>query len=202
MCGRTDEGAGLLDVAVAHAHEVGMSFMGAAALAEVGYYVERVADRPVEAERRVRSGYESLAAMGEKGMLSTRAAFLADSLFRLGRDQEAESFARGADELGSSDDLMTEVICLAVRAKILARRGEGEEAERLARRAVAIVERTEWLDQHARCVEDLGEVLSLRGKPEEAASAFASAAALYERKGILTVAARLRGDRVAQDSPE
>jgi class 3 adenylate cyclase/tetratricopeptide (TPR) repeat protein len=200
MCGRTDEGAGLLDVAVARAYELGMPFMGAASLAEVGYYLERVADRPAEAERRVRSGYESLAAMGERGMLSTRAAFLADSLYRLGRLDEAASLVEEAAELGASDDLMTEVMCLAVRAKILARRGDGGEAERLARQAVALVEQTEWLDQHARCVEDLGEVLSLTGKREEGALAFAAAAALYERKGVLTVAERLRGTGVAQES--
>jgi class 3 adenylate cyclase/tetratricopeptide (TPR) repeat protein len=200
MCGRVDEGARLLDLAVAHAGELGMPFMGAAALSEVGYYVEYVADRPAEAERVVRSGYESLAAMGERGMLSTRAAFLADSLYRLGRLDEAASFVEEAAALGASDDLMTDVVCLAVRAKILARRGDGEEAEQLARRGVAIVERTEWLDQHARCLADLAEVLSLAGKGEEAASAFAAAAELCERKGIGTVAARLRA-RVTEGLP-
>jgi tetratricopeptide (TPR) repeat protein len=70
-----------------------------------------------------------------------------------------------------------------VRAKVLARRGESEEAERVAREAVAFGEKTEMLDQVGDAYADLGEVLLLTGKPDEAAAAFEQAVERHQRKG-------------------
>ena len=49
-------------------------------------------------------------------------------------------------ELGASDDATTQMLWRQARAKVLARRGEHAEAERLAREAVAIGEKTDMLN--------------------------------------------------------
>ena len=79
-----------------------------------------------------------------------------------------------------------------VRAKVLARRGEHAEAERLAREAVAIGEGTDMLNMQGDANADLAEVLLLGGKAGEAAAALEQALDRYERKGNLVMAGRTR----------
>ena len=50
------------------------------------------------------------------------------------------------------------------RGKLLARRGELEEGERLAREAVALAEETDMLNVHGDALLDLAEVLALAGR--------------------------------------
>jgi len=54
---------------------------------------------------------------------------------------------------------------------VQARRGEFAEAERLAREAVAVCDKTDMLDVQGDVYADLAEVLSLAGRPKEAAAA-------------------------------
>ena len=91
---------------------------------------------------------------------------------------------------------MTQMLSRQVRAKVLARRGEHAEAERLAREAVAIGEGTDALNWQGDAHADLAEVLLLGGKAEEAAAALEQALDRYERKGNLVMARRMR-DRMA-----
>ena len=79
-----------------------------------------------------------------------------------------------------------------VKAKVLARRGEHAEAERIARQAVAISEQTGILDPKADVYADFAEVLLLAEKPDEAELALEDALALYERKGNVVMAERAR----------
>ena len=79
---------------------------------------------------------------------------------------------------------------------MLARRGEHAEAERLAREAVAIGEKTDILNGQGDAHADLAEVLLLGGKADEAAAALEQALERYERKGNLVMARRTR-DRLA-----
>jgi hypothetical protein len=67
-----------------------------------------------------------------KAVLSTAAGRLAQVLYALGRLDDADGWAVRAAELGASQDAMTHMLSLQVRAKVLARRGAGEEAERSA----------------------------------------------------------------------
>ena len=78
-----------------------------------------------------------------------------------------------------------------VRAKLLARRGDVEAAERLAREATSRAARTDFLDLRAHAVADLAEVLRLAGRSEESAAAVQEAIRLYERKGNTAAAAAL-----------
>ena len=91
---------------------------------------------------------------------------------------------------------MTQMLSRQVRAKVLARRGEHAEAERLAREAVAIGEGTDALNWQGDANADLAEVLLLGGKAGEAAAALEQALDRYERKGNLVMARRTR-DRLA-----
>jgi tetratricopeptide (TPR) repeat protein len=88
-------------------------------------------------------------------------------------------------ELGASDDAFTQMLWRQAKAKVLARRGEHAEAERLAHEAVAVGEETDFLDAQGDAYADLAEVLLLAGKPDEAAAALDQALGRYERKGNL-----------------
>jgi hypothetical protein len=74
---------------------------------------------------------------------------------------------------------------------VLAERGEAEEAERLAREAVALAERTDFLSMHADALVDLAEVVRLLGRSDEAAPALKVALKLYKQKGNAAAAKRV-----------
>jgi len=75
---------------------------------------------------------------------------------------------------------------------VLSHRGSLEEAERLAREAVDIGERTGWLNERGYAWTKLGEVLRQAGREQEARDAFTQALDLYERKGNLVSAGKVR----------
>jgi tetratricopeptide (TPR) repeat protein len=77
-------------------------------------------------------------------------------------------------------------------AKVLARRGELGEAERLARDAVRLAEAADWLSLHADALVDLATVLRLAGRADAAVEAVRAAVGLYRRKGNQTSAAHAR----------
>jgi Tetratricopeptide repeat len=103
--------------------------------------VELLASDPVAAVELGEKGCRLLDEFGEKGFLSTSAGNLARALYALDRLEDADVWARRGAELGASDDVTTQMLWRQVRAKVLARRGEDEEAERVARKAVAIGDR-------------------------------------------------------------
>ena len=78
-----------------------------------------------------------------------------------------------------AEDLATQAIWRGVRAKVLARRGRHEEAEALAREAVALVEPTDLLTDQGDALLALAEVLELRGGRAEAAAAAGEALERY-----------------------
>jgi tetratricopeptide (TPR) repeat protein len=129
---------------------------------------------------------------GERASLSTVVANLGQALYGLDRLDDADVQAGRAAELGASDDVITQMLWRQVRAKVLARRGQGVEAERLAREAIALCEPTDMLNVQAAAYADLGEVLALAGRRDEAAAALEDALARYERKGNVVMAGRTR----------
>jgi tetratricopeptide (TPR) repeat protein len=121
--------------------------------------------------------------MGERGYLSTVAAFLAQTLYGQGRLDEADDLARRAQASAAPDDLWSQVLSRGTRAKVGASRGAHEEAERYAREAVELAAATDALDLHGNALVDLADTLALAGRNEEAAVCVADALRLYERKG-------------------
>jgi class 3 adenylate cyclase/tetratricopeptide (TPR) repeat protein len=160
--------------------------------AEHGWIIETLAGDPDAAEREIRVAYEALEQMGEKGLLSTQAARLAQSLYAQQRYVEAEDYAKISEQAGASDDIVTQMLWRQVRAKTLARRGHVEDAEELARDAVALAEPTDALDMRADGLVDLAEVLRLIGRTDETTGVLEGAVRLYEQKGDVVSAARAR----------
>ncbi len=137
------------------------------------------------AERCLRSGYEALAEMGEKAILSGTAADLADAIYAQGRYDEAERFTEISQAAAAREDVESQISWRSVRGKILAKRGQIVEAERLAREAVLLARRTDWLNEQAKTLVDLGVVLREAERMEEAEAAIRHAIEVYERKGNL-----------------
>ena len=88
-----------------------------------------------------------------------------------------------------------------VRAKVLARRGETQQAERFAREAIALAEGTDQPSQQGDAYADLGEVLALAGRAYEATTALEQARACYERKGNFASTQRTQKRLAALQAP-
>lgn len=171
--------------------ELGLKVM-AANLPQNSGYVEMLAGDVVSAEQEYRRGYELLQEMGERSFLSTVAALMSDAVNEQGRLDEAEQLTRISEETAASDDIMSQATWRSVRAKVLAQRGELEQADALAREAVHLVDGTEWPDDRAQVRMGLGQVLRMAHRSAEAAEVISEAVDLYEQKGNIVSAARAR----------
>jgi ATP/maltotriose-dependent transcriptional regulator MalT len=165
-------------------------------LAEAGHSMQEaeVELHAGDAERAAEVALEGVAALdalGERGWLSTVAGHAAEALYRLGRDDEAWRLTVKAEEAGAADDVITQMLILQVRAKLLSRRGEHAEAERLAREAVAWGEPTDALEYKASSLRDLAIVLAADGRPDDALAALAEARDLFDQKGHTVGVARV-----------
>jgi tetratricopeptide (TPR) repeat protein len=154
--------------------------------------IERLAGDLEAAVARIREAYVELERMGNTGFLSSRAGFLAMVLPDLGRDVEALEFAEITERIAAQDDLEPQLWGREGRAKVLSKRGEHEEAERLAAEAVYIASASEWAVRHADALVTLGEVRAAAGNRSGAAQALAEALEMYERKGATLPAKRVR----------
>jgi class 3 adenylate cyclase len=136
------------------------------------------------------SGCARLEELGERGWLSTLAGQAGQALYALGRIDEAWHWTEVAEQAGAKDDVITQLLILQIRAKVLARRGEHAEAEGLARAAVELSQKTDMLSERGAAWVDLAEVLSLAGRRDEAADALREAETLYTEKGYLVAVKR------------
>jgi tetratricopeptide (TPR) repeat protein len=172
--------------------ELGWTFIAALGSIVSGP-VEMLAGDPVAAEIELRRDYETLERLGERNFITTVASHLAEALYRQGRYDESGTFAKFSAGVAAPDDVATQVLWRGVSAKLHARQGRLEEAERLAREAVELSRReADPIDDHANALMDLGWVLRMAGRQDEAALVVAEALALYEQKGNLVSAATAR----------
>ena len=185
MLGRFDEARAILAESRAELAERGGGIQLATITGQFAVEVELWAGDPAAAAELGAEGCRLLEELGDLTVLSTAAGMLAQALYALDRFDEADAWAGRAAELGASDDALTQMLWRQARAKVLARRGQQAEAERLVREAVAIGEKTELLDAQGDTYADLAEVLSLAGRPKEAAAALGQALGCYQRKGNL-----------------
>jgi predicted ATPase/class 3 adenylate cyclase len=162
----------------------------AALNAQETYLVEHLAGTPGAASETLRASFTTLDEGGERAYLSSIAGFLAHALLAEGKLDEAEGFSRESEQAAGPDDVLSQVLWRTARAKILARRGEPEAAEALAREAVGIGEPTDLLGTRADALVDLAEVLVLAGRREDARAALDDASELYEQKRNRTALAR------------
>ena len=124
-----------------------------------------------------------------------------DAVFTQGRDDEAEEPHRDQRQaLGAGDDLLTQILWRGVRAKVMARRGRIDEAEELAREAVAISASTDFLNSARRRSGSISRRSLIRpGRLDETKVAAAEGVALYEQKGNRVAAAKARTDLAVLD---
>jgi uncharacterized protein YidB (DUF937 family) len=203
MLGRVDEARTILGELRAELADRGAGIELGTTLGQDSVGVELLAGDPATGVAYAEQGCLILGELGEKGFLSTAAGNLAQALYQTDRVKEADGWAGRAAELGASDDAITQMLWRQVRAKVLARRSETEEAERLAREAVAIGDETDMLSCQGDASADLAEVLLLAGKPSEAALALEQAIERYERKGnvVSTQRARARLAEISAEAP-
>jgi class 3 adenylate cyclase/tetratricopeptide (TPR) repeat protein len=200
MVGRFDEARRLQSEFHAGLEERGDILNLGSNLSQDGANLELLAGDPAAAAVLAERGCRILEEAGERAWLSTGACRYAEALYALGRFDEAEEWAQKGSDMGSSDDTSTQVLASQVRAKVLARRGEYAEAERLAREAVTKADATDALVSQGDTRRDLAEVLELAGRRDEAAAALREALERYERKGALVPAERVR-ERLAAVEP-
>jgi Flp pilus assembly protein TadD len=140
----------------------------------------------------LRGSYALGAEIGETGWRSTVGAELAEALAISGRTEEAESVITEVYTFVSPDDFEPQARLRWVRARLLAGEGRFEEAERLARDAVAIVAATDWLDHRGEAHAALGSVLAAAGRVDEGAAERRTALEFYEQKGNVVRAREMR----------
>ncbi len=191
MLGRFDEARAILVDTRAELTERGGGWTLAATIRGFAAVELLAGDLPAAAELQAEA-CKRLEELGILWSLSSAAAELAGMLYSLDRIDEADSWARRAAELCASDHAVTQMFLRQVRAKVLARRGEHAEAQRLAREAVAFIDATDSLDEQGDAHADLADVLLLAGKPDQAAAALAQALERYERKENRVSAQRAR----------
>ena len=183
MLGRFDEARTIQAELRAALADRGSGIVLGAILGQDSVMVELLAGDSAAGVALAEEGCRLLDELGEKGFLSTAAGNLARALYAADQLEEADAWAGRAAELGASDDAATQMLWRQARAKVLARRGVDEEAERLAREAVTIGDETDMVNQQADAYLDLGEVLLLSGRTDEAILAIEQAVERYERKG-------------------
>lgn len=144
------------------------------------------------AERDVRADYEFLAAKGERYFLSSMATFMARLLRDQGRDDEAMTWSRTAEEATSADDLLIQALWRAGRAPILARAGHHEEALALSAQAVELLREAETPSLRADVLLEHATVLWHADQPDEAQRRLGEALALYLAKGNVVGGERAR----------
>ena len=136
--------------------------------------------RSSAAERVAREGCEQLEQLGERAWLSTQECQLGETMYALGRFEEAERWATLGLEHGGTDDVLTQTMGLQLRAKLLARRGQSGAALSLAKQADQLA-RSPLVQGDAALT--MAEVLYLAGKLDESEAETRRAVDCYEQKG-------------------
>ena len=140
MRGRFDEARALYQRSRATLERLGWRYDAALTSATASGAVELIAGDARAAEAELRRDYDTLSAMGERNYISTTAAFLAEALYRQGRDDEALELTEQSERIAAADDVATQYLWRSVRAKLVARGGDFVLAESLAREAIDIIE--------------------------------------------------------------
>jgi tetratricopeptide (TPR) repeat protein len=138
--------------------------------------------RYADADRVLRRACETLRAIGEKTHFTTQALGLADVAYLDARYTEVDALTQEVERAIRPNDVHSQILWRGVRAKMLARRGEHEAAEELAREGVAYASETDFLIAHGDAYASLAEVLIVQGDSAAAGAALEEAIGVYEAK--------------------
>jgi tetratricopeptide (TPR) repeat protein len=140
----------------------------------------------------LKEGCEVLRGLGERGYLSSATSKLADAVYAQGRLEEAERLTQEAQGLATADDTDAQIRWRTIKAKLLARRGQFQAAQRLADEAVALVSQTGWGSLTGEVLVGKAEVSQLAGMVNEAEDSLQQALKLYESRRAEPLAKRTR----------
>jgi tetratricopeptide (TPR) repeat protein len=138
---------------------------------------------PAGAEDELLPAYHQLKLTGERSDFSSITQALAQARFGQGRHAEAEQLTHECEQACRPNDVHSQIGWRTIRAKTLAKGGQYQAAETLARSAVTYAETTDFLLSHADAATGLAEVLASQGRQREAIETTQLAICLYERKG-------------------
>jgi tetratricopeptide (TPR) repeat protein len=166
-----------------------------------GWQIEMEAGQFDKAEEAARRACSLLEEMGERAFWSTHACELAQTLYSLGRYDEAETWARQGAAVGASDDAVTQLMSRQVLAKVAARKGEFDEARATAAEALAISDGMEAPLAQGDASLDAAEVLWLAGDHAAAIEQADRAASFFGQKGATVSLERARrlAETIASD---
>jgi tetratricopeptide (TPR) repeat protein len=190
MQGRVEEARALRDEQTQRLRERGQ-LVWAYGLGMGAGYLELISGNAGAAERILREAWNGLGGLGERGFRSTIGGFLGRTLGYLGRFDEATAILDEAVAISTPDDWLTASEVAAGRAVVASRQGDHAAASAYARRAVELVDQTEYLtsQQDLRLLE--GEVLLAAGRLDDARRACEGARAAAERKGSTILLERI-----------
>ena len=154
--------------------------------AEIEWDITMLAGAPDEAVAILEEAYEHVERMGGFPLES---AWLARSLYLVGRFDDAERAAQVAVDV---EDDLTRCVGLGMLARVRARQGRLEDAERMANEAVAYFAHTDYSVDRTFVLMDLAEVLRLAGRTDDAIATIREAIALFERREDVVSAAHAR----------
>ena len=197
MAGRAEEAGRELDRLRAELEDRGERATLAQIDADDSVTVLELAGDLHAAAARGEAGCHGLEAGGDVGALASYAPKLACVLCELGRLDEADAWAERGRELGAEDDVFTQIAWRQAKAKVLARRGDLEQAKWLAREAVEVALTSDLLNEQGRAFFDLGDVLERAEDPAGATEALEHALDCFERKGNVVSAEQTRAKLAA-----
>ena len=157
----------------------------------VGAYIELFAADPAAAERDLRFARPLFAEIHDHWFQTLVEVDLLRPMYEQGRYDEAAGLIRDLGERKASFPEFR-IKLSGIRALLLARTGESERAEVLAREAVALATECESLLWQAQALLDLAVVLNGVGQSAEALLRAKEAIELCERKGSIASAAAAR----------
>jgi class 3 adenylate cyclase/tetratricopeptide (TPR) repeat protein len=192
MGGNIDQGRRLVRQGEQMLGELGLGVLG---LPQSSGDLELMAGDPAAAERILRPTFNRQRELGETGFFSGTAVLLAEAVYRQGRHEEALELAETTRKAVQPGDVTVQADWRQLRARVLARRGEREEAKRLVREAIELIDLTDLLPFRASVRQGAAEALRLAGRAEEAAVLLDEATVLFEEKGNVVGTERARVER-------
>ena len=200
MGGELQEGRRIIRKARATFAEFGLTML-AVGTARDEALVERYAGDAAAVERVLRPACDELRRAGDISSLSIGIGELAEALYELERYDEAEEANGESERMTPDADVASQVVWRRVRAKLLARRGEGDQARRLIYEAIELAQTSGDLEPLGDTYRDLAVVERLGGSADGAARALAQALAAYEQKGLVPMVDRTRGELTPAANP-
>jgi len=139
---------------------------------------------PDRAERLSRDSIRTLAPLEDRGTLCEAQRRLAEVLLEKGKVDEAERYAEAALDTVGPQDMTSRASTRSTLARVRSAQGRFDEAEKLLREGVGIIDDTEYCAFGSETLQALAQLLRDRGREDEAE--------IFER--------RLEGTRVASSA--